>query len=148
MYLRRVPVPDFCASAIIPSTANVLALAPRARVMSGFDSRHNALEAELAVLRAMCLGTAERSVWADGIALLADYSFQDDIHQLVFDALGEISSSDYATIREQLPTRLNNKGFPDLDWEKFFEPHNLSADQAMSLMRAVRSNTSTSSQIP
>ena len=104
--------------------------------------RDNITEAERDALRAICQGTPERSVWADAVAILADYRFEDETHQLIFDTLREIRTGDPRTIREQLAARLNNKGFPDLDLDVFFQPHGLSAEQATSLMRALRTTGS------
>ncbi len=87
----------------------------------------------------MVQGTPARVVRAEGIKILADYPFQDSVHQLVFDTLREIPGDSSEIIREQLPARLNNKGFPDLDLEALFQPHNLTPAQAIALMRSLRS---------
>jgi replicative DNA helicase len=104
-------------------------------------AREKILEAERDILRAMVQGTPERSVWAEGVELLADYAFEDSTHQLIFDTLRELATADPALIRERLPARLNNKGFPDTNLEALFQPHNLTATQAVALMRALRSQT-------
>jgi len=70
--------------------------------------------------------------------ILGNYPFQDSVHQLVFDTLREINTDIPRIIREQLPRRITNKGFPALPLETYFEPHNLNTDQAVSLMHAVR----------
>ena len=111
-------------------------------VTQKLETRVRILEAECDVLRAMAQGTPERRVWADGAEILKDYAFGDAHHQLIFDALRELSTDDPAIIRERLPAFLNNKGFPDVDLEAIFEPHKLSAAEAVALMRALRSRAS------
>lgn len=96
------------------------------------------LEAEREVLRAMCQGTPERAVLSDGLEILADYCFTDFTHQLVFDTLRELRAGSPQLIRERLPVRLNNKGFPDMDLETFFAPHHLTADEVVARMRTIR----------
>jgi len=94
-------------------------------------------EAERTVLRAMCVGALGRTVWREGVDLLADYRFADNVHQLIFEAMREIQTDDPLIIRELLPARLNNKGFPDLDLETYFQPHNFPANQTIALIRAL-----------
>lgn len=101
-------------------------------------ARQRIIEAERNALRALCQGTAQGSVHAEGLSILAPYAFVDKVHQLVFDTLREILSADPEVIRAQLPSRLNNRGFPDLDVETFFKPHGLSAAEAIALMRSLR----------
>ena len=107
--------------------------------MEIIEAPESVLEAERDILRAMSQGTAEQSVWAEGIELLAEYSFEDNVHQLVFDTLREISTGTPTIIRERLPACLTRKGFPAVDLEVFLQPHNLSAEQAIGLMRALLS---------
>ncbi len=95
------------------------------------------LEAERDVLRAMCQGTPERAVLSEGLEILADYCFTDSTHQLVFDTLRELRAANPQIIRETLPVRLNNKGFPDMNLETFFVPHHLTADEVLARMRTI-----------
>lgn len=108
-----------------------------AEAMQRLESRGTKLEVERSVLCAMCVGALERTVWREGVDLLADYRFADNAHQLIFDTLREIQTDDPLIIRELLPARLNNKGFPDLDVEIYFQPHSFTADQTIARMRAL-----------
>ncbi len=101
------------------------------------EGQKDILEAECSILRALCQGTPQGSVWNEGIRMLEDYRFQSHDHQLVFDALREIGTDAPQIIREQLAARLTRKGFPDLDLEIYFQPHHLTAAQVVSLMRSV-----------
>jgi hypothetical protein len=110
----------------------------RKAAMEGLETREKILASERDVLRAMCQGTREGPVRAEGLAILAAYRFADSVHQLVFDTLRQIPSDSPPIIRQQLTGRLNNKGFPDLDLDTFFEPHNISAEQARAQMHGLR----------
>jgi hypothetical protein len=103
--------------------------------MDELETRRRIIEAERNALRALCQDTCDGSVRAQGMRILTSYPFVDAVHQLLFDTLREIPSADPEVIRAQLPTRLNNRGFPDLDMETFFEAHGLSTAEAIALMR-------------
>ncbi len=70
--------------------------------------------------------------------MLGSYRFQDPTHQIVFEALRQIPNDRPQVLRQQLPARVNNKGFPDLELEIFFQPHGLSASGVLELARALR----------
>ncbi len=97
-----------------------------------------ALQAERNVLRALCQSAARSDVLARSITLLAHYRFREPAHQIVFDALRELGHRSGRQIRELLAVRLNNKGFPDLNLEPFFEPSPVSPAHVFSLIRALQ----------
>lgn len=101
-------------------------------------TREEILAAELDVLRAMCSGTPEGTIWDKGMILLSGYSFQDVTHQLIFEILQEINTDLPNIIRQQLPARLTNKGFPAVDFENFLCPHALTASQVVDRMETLR----------
>lgn len=96
------------------------------------------LATERAVLRAMCTGTPEGTVWDKGMLLLGTYPFRDSLHQLIFTILQEINTDLSEIIRKQLPARLTRKGFPAVNHEDFFAAHGLSAAEAVERMRELR----------
>lgn len=99
------------------------------------------LKAERNLLRAMCQGVPGCDVLHDGLEILADHSFMDSTHQLVFDTLRELRAANPQLIRERLPARLSNKGFPDVDLETFFAPQRLRADEAVALMHTLKATS-------
>lgn len=101
-------------------------------------AREEILATELAVLRAMCSGTPEGTVWDKGMLLLGTYPFRDSVHQLLFEVLQEINTDLPDIIRKQLPQRLTRKGFPSVPCENFLAPHGLSSEQAVEGMRQLR----------
>ena len=101
-------------------------------------SREEVLATELAVLRAMCTGTPEGTVWDKGMLLLGTYPFRDTVHQIIFEVLQEINTDLPDIIRKQLPQRLTRKGFPSVPFESFLAPHGLSGSEAIERMRQLR----------
>ncbi len=95
--------------------------------------------AERRVLQALCQGVGGVTLLAEGARILHGYRFRDPLHQILFEALGEIGPAAPALVRELLAARLIRKGFPDVDLDPFFEPHGLTADAAMALMKRLRS---------
>jgi hypothetical protein len=76
---------------------------------------------ELEYLRALCDETALREERQRLIQSLTQYAFVEPEHQVVFESIlalfprGPISPA-------QLRVHLNNRGFPDTDVEKYFQP--------------------------
>jgi len=99
------------------------------------SKREEILQTELDVLRAMCTGTPEGTVWDKGMLLLDSYQFQEMTHQVLFEVLQEINTDLPDIIRKQLPARLTKKGFPALDYEQFLIPHSLSEAEAVARMQ-------------
>lgn len=93
------------------------------------------LEAERQVLCFICQGTFAASALEEAIQLLAAHRFRDPMHHVVFEIVSTLPSRDPALIREHLGARLTNKGFPEFDFKRLFEPHGLSSEEAMRLTR-------------
>jgi hypothetical protein len=73
------------------------------------------------LLSALCQDGFPPEGRAFAIRRLSRYRFAHAPHQAVFQALATLPTTDPKRIREFLPQRLNNLGFPDLPWEVFFE---------------------------
>ena len=77
--------------------------------------------AELLVLRALCDEAAPRERRMELIELYARQAFVEPEHQVVFESIralfprGPISAA-------RLSVHLTNRGFPDIDMEKYFPP--------------------------
>ncbi len=107
-------------------------------------SRHPKLivQTERRVLGVLCQGTAEGSARETARRHLRDYRWREPLHQVVFEVLMAMPGDAPALARDQLPARLTRKGFPDVDWEQFFEPHSLSLEEAGTLMRELHQSQS------
>jgi hypothetical protein len=100
------------------------------------------LPTERRVLQALCQGTRQGSLRAAGKRLLGDYRWHEPLHQVLFELLSGFPSDDVGLLRDELPSRLTRRGFPDVAWEEFFEPHALSKKQAERLVRQLRDSSS------
>jgi hypothetical protein len=92
-------------------------------------------EIERLVLRAMCQGTPQGSLRAQAVELLAHYAWREPIYQVMFNCLASIAAVDPEPLRFALITCLTRKGFPDVELGIFFEPHELTQQDAERLMR-------------
>ena len=106
--------------------------------MNPYDARQALVDSELLVLRAICQGTPQKRVWAESIEILNDYRFRHPDHQVIFETLREINTDDPRIIHGLLPARLTNKGFPTIDLDELFVPHNLNAQMAVMVMHSLR----------
>lgn len=96
---------------------------------------------ELTALRTLCQGTMEGPLLREGLKILADYQFILPAHEVLFQALKDLPTDATDLIREQLPARLNNRGFPDLELEDFFLPHAFSRKDALELLHGLAVGT-------
>jgi hypothetical protein len=83
--------------------------------------RKTQLAAEIRALRTLCDESIPRNLRQNLIQSLGPRAFLQPEHQVVFEsiralfALGPVSEA-------QLRVHLNNRGFPDTDIEKYFQP--------------------------
>ncbi len=96
-------------------------------------SRESRAGLERQVLQALCRAAAQgsNSAWQQR---LTGYRWQEPIHRLVFEILCDLPRISPAALREQLPTRLTRRGFPDADWEIFFAPSAPAAEKIEELI--------------
>ncbi len=80
------------------------------------------IESEELLLAAFCQDAFPESDRAAAIRRLSSYPFVSNFHQLAYRALASLPTKDPQSLRELLPVRLNNLGFPDTDWESLFTP--------------------------
>jgi hypothetical protein len=92
------------------------------------------VETERRVLQALCQGTPQGSVRETAKRLLQSYRWRDAVHQVIFEVIVLIPSEDFQVLRDQLPIRVTRRGFPDVPWKEFFNPHTLSKDEVERLI--------------
>lgn len=95
---------------------------------------------EKLVLRLLCTGSPQGPVKAVLAPLLSTYRWQEQVHQVIFKAVSAIPTDDPVTIQHLLPTKLTRMGFPDIEWEEFFEPASVSKDGSIELVRQLVAN--------
>ena len=102
------------------------------------DDQANALELERRVLRALCQEPALR---ARGRTALREYRWRDLAHRVVFEIAISAPAIPAEQLRQALPTRLTNAGFPDFPWEELFRPPSVSRKDAELLILKLRLRT-------
>ena len=96
------------------------------------DDQSSAMEALL--LRVLCQRTLSAELREEVFARLCGYCFRAVPHQVLFDCLSQLPRQRPGLIRDLLPARLVQAGFPDFDLVPFFEPHRLTASRARALL--------------
>lgn len=92
---------------------------------------------ERQLLQFLCLFAASGALRARILRQLSGYSWQERDHQVIFEALSELSAAPPCELRGLLPAQLTRKGFPDISLDVYFQPHGLSLDQAEKLARSL-----------
>jgi hypothetical protein len=86
----------------------------------GMD-RKTKLAAEFQALRTLCDESVPRNLRQNLIRSLGPRAFSEPEHQVVFDSIRVLFPRGPVS-REHLRIHLNNRGFPDTDIEKYFQP--------------------------
>ena len=76
---------------------------------------------ELQALRALCDETSTRDGRQNLIQSLNQHTFIEPEHQVVFESIRALFPGG-AISEAQLRVHLNNRGFPDTDVDKYFQP--------------------------
>ncbi len=99
------------------------------------QSTEKIIQAERRVLQAICQGTPDGPLRESAARILKTYGWREPLHQVIFETLMAVPTDAPDVIRDQLPSRLTRKGFPDVTWEDFFRPCSLTKREAERLMR-------------
>jgi hypothetical protein len=83
--------------------------------------RKTKFAAELKALRTLCDEAIARDLRQNLIQSLGPHAFCEPEHQVVFESIRGLFSRGPVTL-ERLRLHLNNRGFPDTDVEKYFQP--------------------------
>ena len=92
-----------------------------------------AIEARL--LGLLCRGECGAELRDELLADLAGHSFQGANHQAIFDCLRGIGRENAVRIRELLPVRLVQAGFPDISFAPFFVRDEIADADAATMLR-------------
>lgn len=89
------------------------------------------------ILRALCGGALQHAVRRKAMALLAQYSWQEGEHRVIFEALEKIGSRDPESIRAHLAAAVTRLGFPDVALGSYLAPGKLPGRDWLALVRAL-----------
>lgn len=77
-------------------------------------------------LRFLCSVLIKGGTRGEICRLLDPNVFQDPLRRVVFEEIRQLGSIDSHRLRELLPARVTNRGFPDFDLHSFLAPHEVS----------------------
>jgi hypothetical protein len=77
-------------------------------------------------LRFLCSVLIKSGTRSEICKLLNPVVFEDPLHRVVFEEIREMGSVDSRRLRELLPARVTNRGFPDFDLKQLLAPHEVS----------------------
>lgn len=80
----------------------------------------NIVEIERSVLRAICAFSGDATQRDHLLKKLANYSWREPDHAVVYRAIRSLPAGNVAKWREELPAAATRMGFPDLNWEYYF----------------------------
>jgi hypothetical protein len=95
------------------------------------------IQQELRLLQFLCHPAPPVALRTRILRHLSGCRWQEPDHQVLFEALCEISTAVPRDLRALLPAQLTRKGFPALSFDVFFQPHGLSPDEAEQLARSL-----------
>jgi SOS response regulatory protein OraA/RecX len=96
-------------------------------------------ELERRLLEALCNDGAGKQEREAARRCLADYRWCEPVHQAVFEIIMSFPSTSSQSLREQLPSRLTRRGFPDFDFESLFHQPEFAPDEFERLIRKLGS---------
>ena len=74
-------------------------------------------------LRFLCSVLIKGGTRGEICKLLDPTVFQDPLRRVIFEEIRELGSVDSRRLRELLPSRVTNRGFPGFDLHEFLAPH-------------------------
>jgi hypothetical protein len=99
--------------------------------------REKQFATELRALRTLCDDAIARNLRQNLIQSLGQRAFTRPEHQVVFESILALFPRGPIT-EEQLRVHLNNRGFPDTDVEKYFQPATAESIQPQAKGKATR----------
>ena len=80
-------------------------------------------------LRFLCSVLIKGGTRGEICCLLDPSVFQDPLRRVVFEEIRELGAIDSRRLRELLPARVTNRGFPDFDLQAFLAPHEVTEQE-------------------
>ena len=74
-------------------------------------------------LRFLCSVLIKGGTRGEICRLLDPSVFQDPLRRVIFEEIRQLGSIDSRRLRELLPARVTNRGFPDFELQAFLAPH-------------------------
>lgn len=91
------------------------------------------IENEKQLLRFLCASNEDASQRRELVTRLNQYSWRDNEHQILFEAIGELLASAPQQILSHLPAALTRLGFPDISCDALAESPRINTAEALAL---------------
>ncbi len=88
-------------------------------------------------LRFLCSILIQPATRMELVALLDGSQFSDVIHRVIYEEIRAIGPVPSRSLREVLPARVANRGFPDFDLKEFLGPTSASESEVEELYMSV-----------
>jgi len=109
--------------------------------MSGEGKRHGGMsrqeELERKTLRLLCSVLLKPVTRVELTGLLDAELFTEALHRTVFEEIAGIGAVSSTKLRELLPGRMTNRGFPDFDLKEFLAPEKATEAEIEKLLESV-----------
>lgn len=118
---------------------NIISLNERRTVNLSHDSRESngRLELERNALRLLCSVLLKPGTRLEICRLLEPGVFHDSLHRILFEEICALKSIQSRHLRELLPARVTNRGFPEFDLGEFLAPHEVTEAEIDKLFEGV-----------
>ncbi len=93
------------------------------------------IEMERQILSALCRAEHGEPLRHLARESLRFYRWREPAHEAIFEVLMALPAASPENIREQLPTRITRRWFPDIPWEQLFQYPAISKSEAEELVR-------------
>ncbi len=87
-------------------------------------------------LRFLCSVLIKRGTRAEICNLLDAGVFEDPLQRVVFEEIRDLGSISSRRLRQLLPERVTNRGFPDFDLNELLAPHEVSEKEITQLFES------------
>ena len=87
-------------------------------------------------LRFLCSVLIKRGTRAEICNLLDPGVFEDPLQRVVFEEIRDLGSISSRRLRQLLPERVTNRGFPDFDLNQLLAPHEVSEKEITQLFES------------
>lgn len=85
------------------------------------------------LLRFLCANAEDIAQRRELFQKLRQYSWRDNDHRILFEAIGELLARNSQNILEHLPAEITRRGFPDTSCHALSTPSSLSVKAALAL---------------
>lgn len=90
-------------------------------------------ENEEQLLRFLCARGEDITLRREMAHKLRQYSWRNNDHRILFEAIGELLARNSQNILEHLPAELTRRGFPDISCRALSAPSSLNSEAALAL---------------